>query len=688
MRWGRLGRRAGGGDVSRTRQGRGGRSAQIAAIAWLICAALLAPAPAAAAKGKRRKAAPVQTAPPATTDGAAVGTAEAPPADAGAGTPGSSDAVDAADAATLVVVRFRNEGPGVTLRVDGGAWISLNRGVAVDVEGHWPSMRYQVARGEIWQYHGTLELRSTTARLVTLTAPQAHIELTNRSDEPLEVVWAGRRVATVKRDETRLLGPLEVDDHPLVCTGARSRHSQSERIRLAPGERVQRIIDPAPVGLHVENPSSERVRVLIDGRDFGALDPAASTDVIGLAPGVHRITLRGLRSGREIAGDAVLDEVGRGSAQQATTVLVLENKSGEQLRLTEALSGLHNGPIADGETVRMVLPSRPLRLRLQGLDSSLQYTRDVQPADGGDQRWTIERPTGRLHLRNHTGEAITLVLAGAHTIELDADADVVVRKVPAGRLPIVVTTKRSGTTFERVVQLEPDREISWRVRAGAATLIIDNGHAEPLEIQIDGVPRGQIAARSSFRVADASPGEHTILARTLWSRRIEAARALVVDGQQVHVKLEPVEASIVVANGGEGAWTVRLAGEVLGTVAAGRSRSFSVAAGQVFVDVEDDKGQHASWSGKIAPGQSLPMPAPNPVTAQLFVHNVTAAPLDVRVDERGEWQSVAPDARWHADDMQPGEHLVEMRAGDVLMRRRVTLRLDAPAYVVEPVLAR
>ena len=169
---------------------------------------------------------------------------------------------------------------------------------------------------------------------------------------------------------------------------------------------------------------------------------------------------------------------------------------------------------------------------------------------------------------------------------------------------------------------------------------------------------------------------------------LEAARALVVDGQKVHVQLQPADASVVVDNTSDGEWTVSLAGEPLGKVVAGRTRSFSVAAGQVFVSVEDGKGQHSSWSGKIAPGQSLPLPPPNPVMAQLFVHNVTANAIDVRVDERGEWQSLAPDARWQAVDVQPGEHLVEMRTGDVLIRRRVTLRLDAPAYVVEPVLAR
>ena len=651
-----------------------------------LCVAIAAPTSAFAAKGRRvtakaRAAAAAQDAAKRDAE------AEAPPAEAGASS-AAADGVEPAEAATPVTVRFRNEGPGVTLRVNGGEWIALNRGATVDVEGQWPSMRYQVARGEIWQYQASLDLRATTARLVTLTAPLAHIELTNRSDEPLEVVWAGRRVATLKRDETRLIGPLEVDEHALVCTGARSRYSQSERLKLGPGERAQRIIDAAPAGLHVENPSSERVRVLIDGRDFGGLDPAASADLIGLAPGVHRVLLRGLRTGREIAGDAVLDNAGHGTSRQAATTLTIDNQSGEQLRLAEALSGLHNGPIADGEQVRVVLPGRPVRLRLHGVDSALLYTHDVQPTDGAEQSWAIERPTGRLRLRNHTGEAVTLVIAGEHSIDLAADADVVVRKVPAGRLPIVVTTKRTGATFERVVQLAPNSEISWRVRAGAATLIIDNSHAEPIEISIDGVPRGQIAARSSFRVADAKPGEHTILARTLWSRRLEAARALVVDGQKVHVQLQPADASVVVDNTSDGEWTVSLAGEPLGKVVAGRTRSFSVAAGQVFVSVEDGKGQHSSWSGKIAPGQSLPLPPPNPVMAQLFVHNVTANAIDVRVDERGEWQSLAPDARWQAVDVQPGEHLVEMRTGDVLIRRRVTLRLDAPAYVVEPVLAR
>jgi hypothetical protein len=583
-----------------------------------------------------------------------------------------------------VTVRFRNDADGVTLRVNDGEWQALATGAAVDVVARGTTLRYRVARGYEWQFGGTLDLRDSTAHLVVIEAPGAHVAITNRSDEPRDIAWAGRTLGRLARDETRVFGPLIVGEHELLATGARSRHLIADRLTLRPGGRAERVLEAVPVGLLVRNPAPEPVRVLIDKRDFGALEQNAEAHLLGLAPGDHELVLRGLHSGRDWKGEATLDEGGAAGAITAVVAVVIDNGAGEDLVLPPALSGLHDGPIRNGSNVRVILPGRALRLRLVGADSALLYRFDVHPENGGEQKWAIERPVGAIRLRNATGEPARVTIGERPAFDLPTDRALLVRRVPAGRVVIAVTTQRSNQQFERVIQLAADHEVAWRVRAGAATLVVANDYAEPVEIAIDGTPRGRIAAGRTFRVADITPGEHDIRTRTLFTNHREAIRALVVDGNTARVRLQPPDASILVRNHGKASLRVAVNGVFVGDVAADHEQAFLVAPGEIYVALDDSDGREVRWSGRLAPGQSLPMPEAVVEAPRLLIENDTTTELTVRIDERGEWRKLSVGAKLEIDDLPEGEHLIELNAAGTALRRRVRLRSGAPVYRVTP----
>lgn len=610
----------------------------------------------------------------------------AAPATGAASQPAAESApVDAPVEATASTVRFRNDGPGVTVRVEGGPWHALDRGEAWDVPAAAGTtvLRYEVAHGYDWQYGGEIALDNAAARLCVLIPPLGHLQLTNRSDEPRDIVWAGRALGRLGRDETRLFGPLEVGEHELVATGARSRVASAERIALRPGGRAERVLDAVPFGLVVRNPAAEPVRVLVDQRDHGRLEPGAEATLLGLAPGEHLVVLRGLRTGRDLRGEATLREDGRNEQATAAVAVVVVNGSGETLRLPPALGGLHDGPIAPGADVRMVVPGRSLRIRLVGDESGLSYHYDVRPDAGREQRWEIERPVGIVALQNATGEPAELQIDRAPAIRMEAGKRLRVRQVPAGRVRVVVHTLESKQTFERVIRLESGQEVAWRVRAGAATLVIDNEHAEPVEISIDGTPRGRIAAGGSFRVADVPPGLHDLLSQTLYSKRREAVRARVVDGRKVHVALRPPAASVVVRNPGDRPVQVSVDGALVGEVGAGREKAFPVPSGRRVIRAVDDAGRVAQYAGNVAPGQSLPLPEPALPERVLEIQNAGTDAVQVRIDERGDWSALAAGAVLRVDRLAVGEHLVEAKGPKGEQRRRVMLRDDAPPYRVE-----
>lgn len=602
--------------------------------------------------------------------------------------PAPAAATPTADAEQGTQVRFRNAGPAVTVRVEGGAWQPLAPQASIDVEAAAgaTALRYEVAHGYDWQYGGEVDLQSAEARLVVIEAPAGHVMLTNRSDEPRDVVWAGRPLGRIGRDQTRLFGPLAVGEHELVATGARSRVAIAERVTLRPGGRIARVLDAVPIGLPVRNPTDEPVRVLVDQRDHGVLEPRAEATLLGLAPGEHLVVLRGVRTGRDWRGEAMLRSDGR--AEQATAAVAVQvvNRSGEILRLPPELGGLHDGPLRPGDDVRMILPGRPIRIRLIGDESGLTYTHDVHPDQGREQRWEIDRPGGIVALQNATGDDAELFIDRAPAIRLAKNARLRVRGVPAGRVRIVVHPLAGEERFERVIRLEAGGEVAWRVRAGAATLVIHNEHSEPVELSIDGTPRGRVAGGERFRVADITPGLHEILALTLYSKHREAIRARVVDGKQADVRLRPRDASVLVRVPGDAPARVLVDGALVGEVAAGHEKPFLVASGRRVVEVRDDKGRVARFAGNLAPGQALPMAEPARPGVSLLLRNVGAATLHVQVDGRGPWVALAAGAELRRDDIGPGEHLVHARGdgeGSADYRRRITLREDGPEYVVE-----
>ncbi len=583
-----------------------------------------------------------------------------------------------------VSVRFVNVGPGVTVRVNHGKWIPLRRGQQVEVKAQGDSLTYTVARGNEWQYSAALDLRNVTHRTVELVPPGGHLRLINRSGEDRTISWGGSVLGILKRGESQLLGPLSTGVVALHATGRRSLDVFAKRIALAHGARVTLVLPPVPAGLVVPNPMTEVAHLMVDFHDYGDIGPGARVTVLGLAPGDHRVELVGRRTGKAWNYRNRVQTRGASAPESAVLRIHVHNDTGEPLQLPDALSGLHDGPIAVAATPVLVVERRTFRLQVTGARSGLKYIFDVHPGGGDTQHWRLERPQGELHLTNATGEIADLDVDGIAKLTLKPDQQLTVRKVPAGSLQLKVTTRGTQRTFEKGIDLPANGHVAWRVSAGRTSLIVDNRYREQITLVVDGAPRGEVRAGSIFRLDGIKPGPHTLIARTTWSKRTETATVLVHDGDRTRFVLTPPLATLRVTNTSQEPFDVVIRGLGAGVVKPGKSRVFSTESGRLTVRIHAIKlDQSADWSGVIAPGQHLTMPTPQQGGALLIVRNPTATAIEVHIDGRAP-VVVASRATLRVPGLAPGKHLVRLRGPAFQQRQRVHVALGEPPLVVLP----
>lgn len=581
-----------------------------------------------------------------------------------------------------VTIRFVNTGPGVTVRVAGGKWIPLARGQQTVVEATTKSLLYTVARGELWQFSARLDLHNVLSRTVQLVPPGGHLEVVNRSGEDRTITWAGAVLGILPRGKSRLYGPLMTGAKALHATGQRSLDVFAKRLQLGHGGRKIVVLPPVAAGLIVPNPLKEAAQLTIDFQNYGIIRPGARVTVLGLAPGDHRVELIGRRSGKPWNYSSRLQTRGESAPESAALRIELNNLTGERLLLPEAMSGLHDGPIPVDAKVGMLVARRTFRLLLTGEKSRLSYTFDVRPRGGAVQPWALKRPKGTVHFTNATGEMADLNIDGSPTLTLRPNQRLTVRKVPAGALQVRVTTRESKHTFEKGIELPANGHVGWQVSAGNTTLIVENQYREQITLVVDGAPRGAVSPGSIFRLDGIKPGQHTVIARTSWSKRTETATVLVRDGTRTRFVLTPPLATLRVTNPLSEPVDVVVRGRGMGTVKAGGSRVFSTTSGRLVVAVHAVKsGQSAAWSGVIAPGQHLAMPTPSLGGSLLIIRNPTQASIEAQVDNRPP-QTIAPGGTLRVGKLTEGKHLVRLRGSAFQQRQRVRVVRGQPPLVV------
>jgi hypothetical protein len=543
-------------------------------------------------------------------------------------------------------------------------------------------LTYRVVADAGWVYEGTVQLTGLQTREVPVIVPCAGVRVRNRTGEPQTLEIDGRPMGVVEDGAQRTVTQLEPGTVTVVARSARSATLTALRLNVAAGEVAEAAL-PAPASrMAVVNPLTELATLYVDGHAYGRIGPAAATvDVLGLAPGMHRVRLVGVTSGdvREFEAKATLTSEPPGLSPDIR--IRVENQTGEVLELVAAMRDL-GSPIALGAKAEWVVPRSAFGISATGADSGLTYRLEVQPDGPAQLDWRIERPRASVKLMNVTGESLTVHVGAWGKVEVPANAKRVVG-VPAGRLALTAEAKASGRKHETGLFLEAAAQAAWSIRAEETTVTLVNGHGEPATVAVDGAVRGTIPARGELRTA-VTPGKHRITFVTQWTGTRLAAELQVADGARALVGFEPPSGALHLdQRTGEHTLVVLVRGVQMAEVAPGSHAVLPVVPGRATVEVRDPKtGRSAFYSDPITPAEQVLLPKPPLVHADLEIALAGEASVTVAVDG-GEVQPLKPGETLKLSGVPVGEHLIDVRVGGKSLRRRVEVRPDRPVTRVE-----
>jgi hypothetical protein len=351
--------------------------------------------------------------------------------------------------------------------------------------------------------------------------PRARLQVVDRGDEGFRLSLDGREVGEVAPGKSLVLDGIPPGRHLARAVGAQSDVHLFRAFNVTREATEVWELNPASGAVLVRNGAAEPVRVLVDGRQAGRVEP-------------HKdLTLHSVPSGRR-----ELEAVGEASG----------SKQARSLEVDAAAQGLF-AVEPWGLTLHLV----------NGLDHGVRVYRDA-----------------RFLSRLDRGASLTLdqAPAGRFLLEVVSDqegAEVLRRPVDA----------RPGQRVEWNIRPEAAAEAPREAAQQTARLLIQNLRAEEGRLFVDGLEWNRLPAGSELLLPQVAAGEHTLaLVGAASGERVET-RLTVLAGERSAWTVEPGLAALEVDNRTGEVLEVSAAGDSLGAVEPGQKRVLAVRAGRV-----------------------------------------------------------------------------------------------------------
>ena len=582
------------------------------------------------------------------------------------------------------VVAFRNAGATpLTLHMADAPPRPIAARQTLELCAEDDTVSWQVTAASGWRYGGRMDVAGLVRREETLVEPGATLQVTNATGEKQRLALGGRDIGSLEAGQTLTLGPIIPGLHTLLARGMISQRREARRVRVAAGETTALTWQQPPTWTRVHNKEAEAAHITIDGVAYGDVAPGAEVRILGLVPGKHQVLLAFVPSGRvkrlEVRASAVGDPPGK----SAEIDVDVHNGSRELLDIPKGLAAF--GTVLDvGATLHMRVPRRTWGATLVGRDSGLRYHHDFHAQrDPEVLTWRVKRPEGTLRVRNATGLDLGVSLPGGVKVRVPAGKTAVAR-VPAGRLTLVAEAEAAGKRqWRRGVTLAAGKELTWRVKAEPAALIVASSFAEPLLLRLDTAAQVKLLPGKSIRL-QAPPGRHTLAARAPRSGTAAALELEVREGERQTVQLRPPTGSLRLKAGAL-PLTVHVRGVEVAEVQPGETAAVPVTAGQVQAEVRDAEHPSANFLGLVAPTQQVELALPTADRAAVEIAWQGKSTAEVTLDA-GAARLVQPGASLRLEGVRRGAHLVAIAAGGVSWRRWLQIDGQQPVarFVLRP----
>ncbi len=574
--------------------------------------------------------------------------------------------LETASQCTRAIVAFRNASRStLTLTIGDAAPVKILPKQAQRFCAQDDVVGWQVNSADGWQYGGRMEVAGLRLREETLIEPGASLVVVNGTGETQRLQLDGRAVGKVDPGKQKTLGPLSAGVHELLARGKISKRKDTKRVRLAAGDTVTVTWQPPPTWTQIRNHDQEGAHVIVDGAGFGDVAPGGEIRVLGLGTGKHQALLTYFPSGRTKKIEIFASPAGEPAGKSPEIEVTVVNQTGETLVIPLGLREWGT-TLDDLGILRVRVPRRTFGAVLTGRDSAFKYHQDFHAkTDPDTMLWRIIRPRGIVRVKNATGVPIVVNLPDDQTMAV-AVGKTAETSLAAGRVSLVAKAQGSDRQWKRGLTVKVGRELLWQVKSPLTALLVASAYAEPLLLRLDGTGQYKLLPGKSVRM-NARPGSHRLETRALRSGTASVIELDVQDGDRRKLTIKPPTGSLRLTAGTEPV-TVRVRGIEVAEVQPGEPVVVPVTAGQVQVEVRDDKGRSANFLGLVAPTQQVELALPAEDRAALEITWQGTAVAQVVVDGGAE-VALQPGATLRLDGVKRGPHLVAITSGGIAWRR-------------------
>jgi hypothetical protein len=301
-----------------------------------------------------------------------------------------------------------------------------------------------------------------------------------------------------------------VGSRALLLIGADSGLTYSQSFQIHASEEPTVWTVPRQEGLvQVRNQTPEAQRVTVDDGEAFTIDPG-SAQRLRLRAGQHALVAVGSES--HAAQNTTVTV--RGAAlhtwdiRPSVAYLRVINLTGETVELRKGDQTL--GRIEAGTTRRYgPWSSGEVSLTAQGAVSRALYHVQVALVGGRIEAWELQPARGAVEVHNARAESIRVLRDGEVQVRIAAGESTVF-DVPIGPCLIELIGQSTHAIFRHRFRVQPDRTYTVAAPEGPATLILSNPLPVPVDILIDQVARGTVAANGELRIPLARHGVRVI----------------------------------------------------------------------------------------------------------------------------------------------------------------------------------
>ncbi len=369
-------------------------------------------------------------------------------------------------------------------------------------------------------------------------SPSAALEVSNRTQGPVEVAVGGWTLGTVGAGSRARFRALRSGRHRVTARDARRGKPWTQTLQFTRGEvstwevlpRDGQATAPPPAfgSALLVNVTGRDLDIRFESEEAHTLLSGDTRRVDDLLAGQRSLEVRvpGTRYVRNQIVNVTAGARSRHEVQIEAGMLAITNRTGESVRLfidNRERRVVRNGisTTLDGLVVGVH------KLRAVGTRTGKLHFRTIRIAHKTTLRWDLSATQGQLVLRNLTGETLTLSLDGQDRGKLAHGKSLRITDAKLGRRSVVARGLSTSHRWSADVPLSAGHEIRWAIRDDTGTLRIQNGLQESIEVRVGQTVLGTVAPGKKAFFGDLPGGKQTISVFGAISRVIQRRKSSV-----------------------------------------------------------------------------------------------------------------------------------------------------------------